>query len=56
MTIKWHLNCFKGLQDILCVKEMNAGLLMLLVSVAILVQIDPRIWSSLCELIGRLIH
>ena len=39
-----------------CVREIKAGFLMFLVSVAILVQIDPRIWSGLCELIGRLIH
>ncbi|HKM57438.1 MAG TPA: hypothetical protein VJX28_01745 [Chthoniobacterales bacterium] len=35
-------------------KEIKTGVLMLLVCAAIYVQIDPRIWSGFCQLIGRL--
>jgi hypothetical protein len=55
VTNQWHLICFTAVPEILCVKEVKTGLLMLLVCVAIYVQIDSRIWAGLCQLIGRLI-
>ena len=54
MTSHWHLICSQEKQELLCVKEIKTGVLMLLVCAAIYVQIDPQIWSGLCQLIGRL--
>ena len=54
MISQWHPICSQEEKEILCVKEIKTGVLMLLVCLAIYLQIDPRIWSDLCELIGRL--
>jgi hypothetical protein len=34
-------------------KELKAGFLMLLVCVALYIQIDPRIWNGVCQLLTR---
>jgi hypothetical protein len=34
-------------------KEVKTGFLMLLVCTALYVQIDPRIWNGLCQLLAR---
>ena len=35
-------------------KELKAGFLMLFVCTALYIQIDPRIWSGVCQLLARL--
>jgi len=35
-------------------KELETGFLMLLVSTALCIQIDPRIWNGICQLLARL--
>jgi len=35
-------------------KELKVGFLMLFFCTAIYIQIDPRIWSSVCQLLARL--
>jgi hypothetical protein len=39
--------------DLLLMKEVKTGCLMLLVCTALYVQIDPRIWNGLCQLLAR---
>jgi hypothetical protein len=34
-------------------KELKTGFLMVLVCTALYVQIDPRIWSGICQLLAR---
>ena len=34
-------------------KELKTGFLMLLVCAALYLQIDPRIWGSVCQLLAR---
>jgi hypothetical protein len=36
-------------------REVKTGFLMLLVCTALYVQIDPRIWSGLCQLLARML-
>jgi hypothetical protein len=36
-------------------KELKTGFLMVLVCTALYVQIDPRIWSGICQLLARLL-
>jgi hypothetical protein len=38
---------------VLPMKEVKSGFLMLLVCVAFYVQLDPRIWNGLCQLLAR---
>jgi len=35
-------------------KELKAGFLMLFVCTALYIQIDPRVWSGVCQLLARL--
>jgi hypothetical protein len=35
-------------------KELKTGFLMLLVCTAVYVQVDPRIWGGVCQLLARL--
>jgi hypothetical protein len=35
-------------------KELKTGFLMLLVCTALYVQVDPRIWGGVCQLLARL--
>jgi hypothetical protein len=35
-------------------KELKTGFLMLLVCTALYVQLDPRIWGGVCQLLARL--
>jgi hypothetical protein len=46
----WHMECF-GL--LLPMKEVKTGFLMLLVCVALYIQVDPRIWTGICQLLAR---
>ena len=35
-------------------KELKTGFLMLFVCTALYIQVDPRIWSGVCQLLARL--
>jgi hypothetical protein len=35
-------------------KELKTGFLMLFVCTALYIQVDPRIWSGICQLLARL--
>jgi hypothetical protein len=47
---RWHAVCCCSY---LSMKEVKTGGLMLLVCVALYVQLDPRIWDGLCQLLAR---
>jgi hypothetical protein len=36
-------------------KELKTGFLMLFVCTALYIQVDPRIWSGICQLLARLL-
>jgi hypothetical protein len=42
-----------ALGDVPPMKELKAGFLMLLVCVALYIQVDPRIWNGVCQLLAR---
>jgi hypothetical protein len=41
--------------QIIPMKEVKTGCLMLLVCTALYIQIDPRIWNGLCQLLARML-
>jgi hypothetical protein len=40
--------------NLFLMKEVKTGFLMLLVCTALYIQVDPRIWGGVCQLLARL--